>query len=68
MVKIKRILFSRCSSNTDYPSVCVGELIDEVGGTGGWANHWRLDVGSEVVGLVEVAEFVVDGGCNTGWE
>ena len=68
MVRKKRILFSRRSSNADYPSVCVGELIDEVGGTGDWANHWRLDVGSEVIGLVEVAGVVAGGGCTTGWE
>ena len=49
--------------------MCVGELIEEVGGTGDWESHCRLDVGSEVVmGLVEVAEVVVGGRWSTGWE
>ena len=46
--------------------MCVGELIDEVGGTGDRASHWRLEVGSEVIGRVEVADVVVGGGCSTG--
>ena len=66
MVRREQILFSRRSSHVDYPSVCVGELIDEVGGTGDWASHWRLEVGSEVIGRVEVAEVVAGGGCSTG--
>ena len=62
-----RIVFpARDTSSGAYPSVCVGELIEEAGGTGDWASHWRLDVGSEIIGRVEVAEVVVGGGWRTG--
>ena len=67
-VKERIELFFPGTSYVTYPSVCVGELIEEIGGTRDWASHWRLDVGSEVIGLVEVAEVVVGGGWSTGWE